>query len=382
MRLTARNRNLAYVAIAWFLVMTIAFTGYWIFIPVFKDPLDQDTIFIYVAVRIGLEHGWSHIYSIDLQRQYYAMLRPGALFDDLARYLHPPPLAWLYTPLTFLPPPVGFWTAMVIQCGLLIASWYMIAPGAGWGMPRILYLLGALAWYPVLYQLRVGQPVMIVVFAVAACWRLADSGRPWLAGVVLALAVVKPQVTLLVAPCLLVAGYWRVAAGWAAAAGILAIVSLAMLGSGGVKDYLALLDFARHIVFNRYITLAYIFPDPTASTIAEVVVEILTLVAAFRIRGAPLARVMALGVVGSMLSIPYDHLHDFAVLVPAALLFLRTDPPTWQRAWLLVVWISLELLWPITPLPLLVAQAVWLGMIALPRRPRTQTTLEAASAAA
>jgi hypothetical protein len=382
LRLTARNRNLAYVAIAWFLVLTIAFTGYWIFIPVFKDPLDQDTIFIYVAVRIGLEHGWSHIYSIDLQREYYAMLRPGALFDDLARYLHPPPLAWLYAPLTLLSPPVGFWTAMMIQCGLLVASWYMIAPGKGWGMPRILYLLGALAWYPVLYQLRVGQPVMIVVFAVAACWRLADSGRPWLAGAVLALAVVKPQVTLLVAPCLLVAGYWRVAAGWAVAAGILAIVSLAALGPSGVKDYLSLLDFARHIVFNRYITLAYIFPNPTASTIAEVTVEILTLVAAYRIRGAPLARVMALGVVGSMLSIPYDHLHDFAVLVPAALLFLRTDPPTWQRAWLVVVWISLELMWPITPLPLLIAQAVWLAMIAIPPRPRTQTTLGAASAAA
>lgn len=382
MRLTARNRNLVYVAIAWFLVLTIAFTGYWIFIPVIKDPLDQDTIFIYVAVRIGLEHGWSHIYSIDLQRQYYAMLRPGALFDDLARYLHPPPLAWLYTPLTVLTPPVGFWTALVIQLGLLVASWSMIAPGKGWGMPRILYLLGALAWYPILYQLRVGQPVMIVVFAVAACWRLADSGRPWLAGVVLALAVVKPQVTLLVAPCLLLGGYWRVAAGWAAAAGILAVVSLAVLGPAGVKDYLSLLDFARHIVFNRYITLAYIFPNPTASTIAEVAVEIVTLFAAFRIRGAPLARVMALGVVGSMLSIPYDHLHDFAVLVPAALLFLRTDPPTWQRAWLLVVWISLELMWPITPLPLLVAQAVWLAMIALPPRPRTQTTLGTASAAA
>jgi hypothetical protein len=382
LRLTARNRNLAYVAIAWFLVLVIAFTGYWIFIPVFKDPLDQDTVFIYVAVRIGLEHGWSHIYSIDLQRQYYAMIRPGALFDDLARYLHPPPLAWLYTPLTLLTPPVGFWTAMVIQCGLLVASWSMIAPGKGWSMPRILYLLGALAWYPVLYQLRVGQPVMIVVFAVAACWRLADSGRPWLAGAALALAVVKPQVTLLVAPCLLIGGYWRVAAGWAAAAGVLAVVSVAILGPGGIKDYLSLLDFARHIVFNRYITLAFLFPDPTASTIAEVAVEILTLVAAYRIRGAPLARVMALGVVGSMLSIPYDHLHDFAVLVPAALLFLRTDPPTWQRAWLLVVWLSLELMWPITPLPLLVAQAVWLVMIALPPRPRTQPTLGAASAAA
>lgn len=381
MRLTVRNRNLAYVGIAWFLLLTIALTGYWTFLPVLKNPLDEDTVFVYVGVRIGLEHGWSHIYSIDLQRQYYAVLRPGAPFDELARYLHPPPLAWLYIPLTVLTPPAGFWTAMVIQCGLLVATWYMIAPGAGWGLPRLLYLMAAFAWYPVLYELQDGQPVMFVVFAVAACWRLADSGRPWLAGMVLALGVVKPQVALLVAPCLLLGGYWRVAAAWAASAGLLAIVSIALLGPGGVADYLSLLNVARHIVYNRYMTLAYVIPDPVA-TFAQVTVVALTLVAAYRMRGAPMARVIALGVVGSMLSIPYDHLHDFAVLVPAALLFLRTEPPVWQRAWLLVVWISIELIWVITPLPLLVALVVWLAMLAMPLQSRPGTNLGAASATA
>jgi hypothetical protein len=84
---------------------------------------------------------------------------------------------------------------------------------------------------------------------------------------------------------------------------------------------------------------------------------------------------MALGIVTSMLAIPYDHLHDFAILVPAALLFLRTDPPSWQRAWLLVVWITFEFAWPLHPLPMLIAQAGWLLILALPqlsRRPASQ----------
>jgi hypothetical protein len=172
-----------------------------------------------------------------------------------------------------------------------------------------------------------------------------------------------------------------VGAAWVAAAGLLALVSIAMLGPSGIKDYLSLLDVARHIVYNRYMTLRDIVPDPFA-TIAQVAAAILTLFAAYRIRGAPLARLMALGVVGSMVSIPYDHLHDFVVLVPAALLFLRTEPPIWQRAWLLVIWISLELVWAITPLPLLVAQVVWLAMIALPKRTRPQSALGAAASAA
>ena len=380
MRLNVRNRNLTYVGLAYFLLLTIGITGYWTLLPVLKNPLDEDIVFVYVGVRIGLEHGWNHLYSIDLQRQYYAVLRPGAPFDELARYLHPPPLAWLYIPLTLLPIPVGFWTALVIQCGLLVAAWYVVAPGTGWGMPRILYLLAAFAWYPVLYELRDGQPVMFVVFAVAACWRLAESGRPWLAGAVLALGVVKPQTALLVGPCLLLGGYWRVGAAWVAAAGFLALVSIAMLGPGGINDYLSLLDVARHIVYNRYMTLRDIFPDPFA-TVAQAGAAVLTLIAAYRMRGAPLARLMALGVVGSMVSIPYDHLHDFVVLVPAALLFLRTEPPQWQRAWLLVIWISLELVWAITPLPLLVALVVWLAMIALPTRTQPRRAMGVAASA-
>jgi hypothetical protein len=220
-----------------------------------------------------------------------------------------------------------------------------------------------------------------VVFAVAACWRLAESGRPWIAGVVLAIGVVKPQVALLVGPCLLVGGYWRVGAAWVAAAGGLALASIALLGPGGVQDYLSLLNVARHIVYNRYMTLADIVPDP-AVTFAQVGAVILTLVAAYRMRGAPLARVMALGIVGSMVSIPYDHLHDFVVLVPAALLFLRTEPPLWRRAWLLVIWMSLELVWAITPVPLLLAQLVWMAMIALPLRSQPRSTVGAASATA
>jgi Glycosyltransferase family 87 len=366
LRLTPKNRKLALAGLAYFLVATIAVTGYFIFLPIFKDPLDQDTVFVVMGARIGLEQGWNHLYAIDIQRQYYAMLRPGAPFDQLARYLHPPPLAIMSIPLTLLTLQQAFWTFMVIETIALVAAWYLVAPGRGWGLARICLLLGAFAWYPVLYQLRTGQPVMLVVIALAGCWKLAEAKKPWLAGVVLALAVVKPQLTLLVAPCLLLAGHWRIAAAWAATAGVLAIASLALIGPGGLKDYLSLLDFAKGIVFNRYFTLAYIFGLGPAATIAQVAVAVLTLAAAFRLRGAPLARIIPLGVVGSMLSIPYDHLHDFAVLVPAALLFLRTEPPSWQRAWLLVVWISMELAWPIRPLPLLLSQAVWLAMIALP----------------
>jgi hypothetical protein len=40
-----------------------AITGYWVMLPVTRDPLDNDFTLVFIAVRIGFEHGWSNIYS-------------------------------------------------------------------------------------------------------------------------------------------------------------------------------------------------------------------------------------------------------------------------------------------------------------------------------
>ena len=380
MRLSLRSLNLFYAGLAYLLIAAIGVSFYWVFRPVFLDPLDQDTVFVVMGARIGLEQGWTHLYSFSLQQHYYAMMRPGAEFDQLARYLHPPPFAIMFVPLTLVSLPVAFWIFFAINLAILLLTWYLTAPGKGIGMPRLLLLLGALAWYPVLFELREGQPVLLVVLAIAGCWYFADSGRPWIAGAVLALGVVKPQLYFWLPACLLLTGYWRIAAAWAVTAMILALASLALVGQQGLGDYLGLLDFARNIVFNRYFTLAYIFGPGPAATIAQLLVVAAGLLAAYRMRGAPHARVMALGVVMSMLAIPYDHVHDFAVLVPAVFLYLRTEPQAWRRAWLLVLWVSIELMWPATPLPLLVSLAVWLLLIALPKQ--TPSQLEPAAAAA
>ena len=381
MRLTARQRNLLQVALAYAMVATTAMTGYWIFKPVFENPLDEDTVFIVMGARIGLEHGWNHLYDLALQHRYYSMMAPGLPFTDLARYLHPPPLAILAIPLTWIPLAAAFWLGFGIQLACLIGCWWLAAPGAGLAPSRTLYLLAALAWYPVLDQLRTGQPVLLIAFALVLAWRLAESHRPWIAGVVLAFCTMKPQLTLWVAPCLLLAGHWRIAVAWAGTAGVLAVGSLALIGSTGLHDYSALLNFARDITFNRYFTLAYVFVTVPASTAAELFVAACGLVAAYRVRRAPLARIMALGVVTSMLAIPYDHVHDFALLVPAAFLFLRTNPPDWQRAWLVVVWFALEFAWPLHPLPMLVAQGVWLLFLALPEPSRPRVSEPAGVAA-
>jgi hypothetical protein len=104
------------------------------------------------------------------------------------------------------------------------------------------------------------------------------------------------------------------------------------------------------------------------SYIAEAVVLIVAAGAAYAQRRAPSDRVFALALVASALGTTYWHLQDFTILLGAAWLFWRTDPPIWQRAWLAVVALTIELAWPLTPLPLLVAIAVWFVFLCVPHR--------------
>lgn len=308
---------------------------------------------------------------MSLQHQLFSQMRPGVPFGDGERFLSPPPAAWLVLPLTLVGPQAAFFVWLVVSLAALVATWWVAAPGPG--LVRTAWLLGAIAWYPVQYSLSLGQPVMLVLLAVVACWRLAELGRPYLAGAVLGLSVLKPQLTIAMPLVLLVAGRWRIAAGWAVTIALLAIGSLLMVGTQGVSDYRSLLTEAQSVVNNRYFTWAFVVGPGPAGYAVEVIVIALGGVAAYANRRGGLARLIALGLVTSMLSATYWHLQDFAILVGAAWLFIRDEPPAWQRMWLIAVALTAELAWPLGPLPVLIAVALWFAMLAIPRNATRRT---------
>jgi hypothetical protein len=364
----ARGTKLGAAGLAWFLILTAAVTAYWVFQPPLHDALDSDLTLVYIGARIGVEHGWNQIYSLDLQHQLFAHLRPETPFGDGDRFLSPPPLAWLVVPLIPIGAARAFYAWTVVSLAALVAAWWIASPCPG--LTRALWLLFALAWYPLLYSLSLGQPAMIVLLAVAASWRLAEAGRPYLSGAVLGLSVVKPQLALVVPVVLLFAGRWRIAAAWAATAATIAGLSLIVIGAQGFGDYLSLLAEAQMVPNNRYFTLAYILGLGLLSYVAAAAVAGIGVVGAYLNRGAGLARLYALGLIASTLSATYWHLQDFAILVMAAWLFWRDNPPAWQRLWMLMVLLAGELAWPLSPLPILIAVAVWLAFFLVPAHSR------------
>lgn len=345
--------------------------------PVIRNPLDSDLTLVYIGARIGVEHGWNHLYSLALQHQLFEQLRPGALFNDGQWYLSPPPLAWLALPLSVLGPARAFYVWFALSVFALVAGWWLAAPDGG--PKRLLWLLAALAWYPVLYGLSLGQPVLFVLLAVAGCWKLAEAGKPYLAGVVLAASSLKPQLALVVPAVLLLAGHWRIVAGWAVPAAILAGLSLAMLSGDGLGDYRSLLAEAQRVVNNRFFTLAFLLGSGWLTTLAQGAVIVVGLVAAYLNRHAGLTRLIPLGLLTTVLSATYWHLQDFTILVVAIWLFWRDEPPAWQRWWLLVIVVALEVAWPLSPGPALVAIAAWWVMLCVPAAVRKSTPIAAAA---
>jgi hypothetical protein len=338
-------------------------------VPLQREILDNDLTLVYIGARIGLEHGWSHIYSLGLQHQLFTQLRPAAPFNDGERFLSPPPAAWLMVPLSLLGAAGAVYVWLAASLVAVVAAWWIAAPS---GRTRVIWLIFALAWYPVQYSISLAQPDVIVLLAAVACWKLAEQDRPYLAGVVLGASVLKPQLVLALPLVLLAAGRWRIAAAWAATMAVLAVASLVVIGQQGLSDYRSLLSEAQHVTNNRYFTPAFVFGPGAVSYAAQAVVLATGLVGAYMNRGSSLARLVALGLVTTALSATYWHLQDYAMLLGAIWLFMRDPAPAWQRWWLLVVVAGGELAWPLTPLPILIGLVVWLVCLALPRAPSQQ----------
>ena len=336
-------------------------------VPLRADILDNDLTLVYIGARIGLEHGWGHIYSVGLQHDLFAQLRPHAVFNDGERFVSPPPFAWLVLPLSVFGAAGATFAWLALSLAALVAAWWLAAPGK---LPaRVLWLLGAVAWYPLLYGLSLAQPDLVILALAAIAWRLADANRPYLAGAVLGLSVIKPQLLLLLPVVLLFAGRWRIVAAWAGTALVLAAASLVAIGQQGFNDYLNLLSEAQHVTNNRYFTLAFVLGPGALSYIAQGAIAAAAVVGAYMNRRSSHARVFALGIVATALGTTYWHLQDFTILVLAAWLFWREGPSIPLRVLLLVVAVAGEFAWPLTPLPILVGVAVWFAaMFTTPRR--------------
>jgi hypothetical protein len=335
-----KRRNLL-IAAAAATATVCAVDGAWLWLSSYAaDPFHNDFTFYYAAARVGLLHGWTHLYDLNLLQEQLDAIGSGIQVAQLARFVSPPPLAWLVAPLTALPFPMAYWAWSAILGAALWLSWRLAAPGRGW--PRVIYLVGAIGWLPVVYGLQLGQPALLVAAGVAACYALLRRQHELAAGAVLGVLVLKPQLAVLVPAALLVTGRWRAFGASAVVLALLGAASALALGTAGIATYLDRLSFATTVHENQAQTLASWLPNLQATREVQVVIALWTLTLAYRLRARGPETTLAVVLAGGLLASPYVHYDDLAMLGLAGLLFLRAPRPGWSWVCVLALVIAAE----------------------------------------
>jgi hypothetical protein len=305
-----------------------------------SDHFHNDFTFYLAAARIGLARGWPSIYDLHIQQAELDAIGSGIKIAELARYISPPPVAWLALPLTPLPYEVGYWIWSALLLVALTWTWYLAAPGRG--LERAVHLAAALGWLPIIYALQLGQPGLFVALGVAGCCALLRAERPFWAGCALGVLVLKPQLAFLVPAALLVSGRMRAFWGSVLVLGLLAAASAIALGPSGIADYAARLNFAAGVPVNRELTLAPIVGSLLVTRVIQAGIALWALVLVYRLRRRAPEWIFIPALVGGLLASPYLHLDDLAMLGLGAWLYLRTSPPAWTWAFVFALIVIAE----------------------------------------
>src|ERR1700716_229454 len=278
----------------------------------------------YLAAQIGRVQGWTAMYdpAVFLPPVTAAVGKP-------LPYLNPPGLAWLVTPLSYLPYTLAGWIWTVLLAGALGLTWYLVAPGRG--LVRVIHGVGAAALLPVFVGILFGQVSLVVVVAVAIAWWLLSTGRPWLAGLALSALILKPQIAFLVPLALLLSGYWRLVIAWLAVSVTLGVITLLATGTEVFHHIAQSLHAVSGVPGPIQSSLLRQLPLPLA-VIGIVLVIGVSAFILWRGRGSGPSLPIAVGLIGSVLVSPYVNFYDLSALVLAGWLILRLNPPSWQKA--------------------------------------------------
>ena len=358
------RRNLATAAGAVTAILFAAFDLYQWVQAYMSDNFHNDLTFYYAAAKIGVSHGWQSIYDLRLQQEALDSLGSRIQIAELARYISPPPVAWLAAPFTFLPFQAAYfmWSALLLVA--LAWTWYLTAPGNG--RTRLIHLAAAIGWLPVIYGLQLGQPGLFVALGVAGSYALLGRGRPFWAGIALGALVLKPQLAFLVPAALLVSGRYRAFWGSVVAISVLALIAAFVVGPTGIATYQERLSFAAGVPVNRELTIAALVGNIPVARAVQVLLAVWSLALAYRLRAWGHEWIYVPALVGGLVASPYLHLDDLVMLGLAGWLFLRTAPrPSWSWIVIVALVVAAEAIPFLGPLPVIAGELLVLTLLSV-----------------
>ena len=181
----------------------------------------RDFTMFWSASVLALEGNAGSVYDFQLIRELQGALT-GVPDPAYPVWLYPPTGLLLVAPASLLTYKVSLIVWSVAGIGALGAVL--------WKILRDPAAVGVLLLFPAVSLCLInGQSGVILAALLGAGLVLLDR-RPWLAGIVLGVATVKPQMLLLVGPCLVLGRHWRAIGGLAAT--LFGMVAISVLAFG------------------------------------------------------------------------------------------------------------------------------------------------------
>lgn len=180
-----------------------------------QAPGGNDFLPRYLGSRAFLLEGTSPYdpsVSQEAQRSIYGRLANPDAGEDVAHFVYPMPVILFVGPFSLLPYPLAraLWMTLLQIClpvlfvlGIQISRW---RPGP---IFTALTLLFSVLWYFGFRAMILGQFAVIEAVLIAAGLLLIQRQMDFWAGLVLALSIIKPQVSFLLFPLILLWGYSR-----------------------------------------------------------------------------------------------------------------------------------------------------------------------------
>jgi hypothetical protein len=288
-------------------------------------PLGADFPSFWAASRLALLGGPAKVYNLAAHAAAERSAFGGARVPYSA-FFYPPTYLLICLPLGLLP----YLAALAAWLGVTgYACWRIVQVWLGPSLRR--WALPMLAFPGVLSTVGHGQNAFLTTALFGAAI-LAWDRRPLLAGVLIGLLTIKPQLGLLIPLALIVSGRWRVIASACATALGLALTALAVFGFGTWRGWLAVSPLARRALEEDWVGadkmqsafaavrllhgslgLAYAVQAAVAVTAAAILVQVMRPRAADPLAPDALAQGAALAT-ASLLASPFMLDYDLMLL--------------------------------------------------------------------
>ena len=312
----------------------------------YEDPVNSDWPAFATGARLIVSDP-AHLYDLDVQQRVELQVTGGRQLvsygiHGILPFLAPAWVALVAVPFEALGTDIGgrLWVVFGLAC--LLAGLYLAV------RQRPAAILPAFAGVPTALLMLNAQLDGVVVLGVGAAISLWP--RRHLAGLALALTLVKPQLVLPLGAAVILAREWRVLAGWAAGGLVLLAPTLAVnphwIADWWHQTRATVAPVSREIDLPHF---GVLLPGPVQS----IAVAVLTVVAvaavlylAWRVRGQKMRPALAILVAGGAMAAPHA--------LPADLVLVAAGLAIWGRAtW--VEWLALSvaaLVAALTPAPI------------------------------